>query len=146
MQLNNKIQKILAERREQFDLLPKDDKCDGNLKHYRPGTVVELAGKNNVTFYLLALSALDKDLRAFCSETDFYMTLQGLLKYYDIHGMGEDLYCPVMGDHIVRPTRDTIDIISLMLSILRFNRGKIHGNIHIVVYDKMKSEIPILDY
>lgn len=145
VQLSYKIQKTLAERGEQFDLLRKEDKCDGNLKRYRPGTVVELAGKNNITFYLLALSEFDKDLRAHCSETDFYATLQGLLEYYDIHGMGEDLYCPVMGDHIVRPTRDTSDIISLMLSVLRFNRGKIHGNIHVVVYDKMKAEIPILD-
>lgn len=146
VQLTNKIQQILTDRGEQFDLLHIADKCDGNLKRYRPGTVVELAGGKNVSFYLLALSEFDKDLRAHCSEADFYATLQGLLEYYDIHGMGEDMYCPVMGDHIVRPTRDTKDIISLMLSVLRFNRGKIHGKIHVVVYDKMKSEIPILDY
>lgn len=146
VQLTNKIQQILSERGEAFDLLCKADKCDGNLKRYRPGTVVELAGKKNVSFYLLALSEFDKGLRAHCSEADFYAALQGLLEYYDIHGMSEDMYCPVMGDHIVRPTRGTNDIISLMLSVFRFNREKIHGRIHVVVYDKMKSEIPILDY
>lgn len=145
-QLNKRIQQILTERGEHHEVLHKEDKNGGNLKRYRPGTVVELSGKNNVTFYLLALSAFDKDLRAHCSEAEFYETLQGLLEYYDIHGMGENLYCPIMGDHIVRPTRDTGDIISLMLSVFRFNQGKIHGNIHVVVYDKMKSEIPILDY
>lgn len=146
IQLTKKIQLILSERGEQYELLSKDDKYAGNSRRYRPGTVVELVGNKNITFYLLALSEFDKDLRAHCSEAEFYETLQGLVEYYDIHGMGEDMYCPVMGDHIVRPTRETRDIISLMLSVFRFNRGKIHGTIHVVVYNKMKAEIPILDY
>ena len=64
VQLTNKIQQILADRGEQFDLLHTADKCDGNLKCYRPGTVVELARGKNVSFYLLALSEFDKDFRA----------------------------------------------------------------------------------
>lgn len=145
-ELSQRIQKDLDERGATYDTLQSGDKCDGNLRRYQAGTVVEVKGKNGIIFYLLALSAFDKELRAHCSEMEFYETMQGLLEYYDIHGMGEDLYCPVMGDHIVRPTRDTHDIISLMLSVFRFNSKKIHGNIHLVVYDKMKAEVPILEY
>ena len=146
VQLGQRIQTILAERSIPYDELPSENKYSGNLRRYPAGTVVELAGNDGITFYLLALSQFDAELRAHCSEAEFYDTLQGLMEYYDIHGMGEDMYCPVMGDHIVRPTRETRDIISLMLSVFRFNRGRIHGRIHLVVYDKMKSDVPILDY
>lgn len=146
LQLGQQIQAILAERNIPYDELRNEDKCAGNRKRYPAGTIVELAGNDGITFYLLALSEFDADLRAHCSETAFYETLQGLLEYYDVHGMGEEMYCPIMGDHIVRPTRETRDIISLMLSVFRFNREKIHGRIHLVVYEKMKSDIPILDY
>lgn len=140
------IQDVLEQRQVPFELLEPCSKKGGYLYRYRPGTVVEIEGNNNVTYYLLALSKFDRDLRAHCSETEFYETLCGLVEYYDAHGQGEDLYCPIMGDHIARPIRNTSDIISFMLSFFRFNQKNIHGNIHMVVYNKMKSEISILDY
>ena len=146
LQINQKVHQSLSMCGAKFDVLTRENKKVGNLERYQPGTIVELPGQNGIIFYLLALSELNEDLKAHCSETDFYEVIQGLLKYYDAHGQGEDLYCPVMGDHIVRPTRETGDIINLMLSHFRFNRGQIHGNIHLVVYEKMKTDISILQY
>lgn len=146
MQIQESIQQSLNERNSVFEELTRDDKPGGNLKRYRPGTVVEVEGQDGIAFYLLALSQFDNALKAHCSEPEFYETLQGLLEYYDAHGQGEDLYCPIMGDHIVRPTRETGDMIALMLALLRFNKERIHGKIRVVVYDQMKKDIPILEY
>lgn len=140
------IQQDLKQRKVSSESLETSSKKAGNLQRYQPGTIVEIEGKNNVTYYLLALSKFDQDLKAHCTETEFYETLHGLIEYYDAHGQGEDLYCPIMGDHIVRPVRDTTDIINFMLSFFRFNKKNIHGKIHMVVYNKMKSVISILDY
>lgn len=146
VRIERRIHEALSQAGAPYDQLTKAEKCAGNLRRYRPGTVVELPGKNGVMFYLLALSSFDRDLKAHCTEPEFYETLQGLLEYYDAHGQAEDMYCPVMGDHIVRPTRDTRDIIHLMLSVFRFNRNRVHGKLHLVVYENMKADISILDY
>lgn len=143
--IHKEILNKLAQQNAAYIELKKEDKRAGYLKRYDPGTIVELKGLNNINFYLLAVSEFDSNLRANCSESDFYTAIQGLMEYYDINGQGYELYCPIMGDHIMRPTRETNDIISLMLSILKFNRLKIHGKIHIVVYDQMKGNISILE-
>lgn len=140
------IQDVLEQRQIPFELIEPCNKKSGYLRRYSPGTVVEIKGDNNVTYYLLALSKFDEDLRAYCSEIEFYKALHGLVEYYDAHGQGEDLYCPIMGDHIARPIRNTSDIISFMVSFFRFNQKNIHGKVHMVVYNKMKSDISILDY
>lgn len=144
VELSKIIKRYLDENCIVEKILSRDEKKAGNLERYSPGTVVELEGKKGVTFYLLALSSFDSDLRAHCTETEFYVTIQGLLNHYDSHGQSQDLYCPIMGDHIVRPKRDTLDILSHMRGILQFNKNKIHGIIHLVVYEKMKSHISIL--
>lgn len=144
--IHQQILLSLQKNEAKYIPLSTEDKKAGYLNRYEPGTVVEINGNNNVVFYLLALSKFDKNLNAYCSEEEFYKALQGLVDYYDQNSSGEDLYCPIMGDHIVRPTRDTKDMVNLILSVFRFNKTRIHGRVHIVVYDKMKNDIPILDY
>lgn len=144
--VNNEIQAKLEEQEYDYVELSCEDKKAGNLKRYQPGTVVEMAGANGVKFYLLAVAMFDINLNARCTEEEFYKTIQGLVDYYDKNGLSKDIYIPVMGDHIIRPTRETKDIISLMISMLKFNKQNIHGKVHIVVYSEMKNIISILDY
>ena len=143
--LNNYIQKNLSERQIPYTELTKESKKAGNLKRYKSGSVVEIPYNNNTTFYLLAFAELDQNLKAQCTEIEFYRALSGLLEYYDSNSQGTDLYCPVMGDHIVNPCRDTKSIIDFMISVLKFNKSKIRGKMNIVVYYKLKSTISILD-
>ena len=126
--------------------LTRRQKAHGHLERYAPGTIAELPGPGNVTFYLLALAEFNRDLSVNCSESDFYQVVQSLLEYYSAHGQSAELYCPLMGDHIVEPARDSRDVLALMLSILTFNRQKIHGNIHVVVYDQRKDDISIASF
>ena len=121
------------------------EKTVGNNMRYSPGTVVELQGKNNVTFYLLAFSYLDHELKAQSSEIEFYNTLSGLIDYYNTHDYSKELFCPVMGDHIVNPHRDTESCLDFMISVFKFKKHCIRGKINIVVYNKLKSTISILD-
>lgn len=121
------------------------EKTVGNNMRYSPGTVVELQGENNVTFYLLAFSYLDHELKAQSSEIEFYNTLSGLIDYYNTHDYSKELFCPVMGDHIVNPHRDTESCLDFMISVFKFKKHCIRGKINIVVYNKLKSTISILD-
>lgn len=121
------------------------NKTIGNRVRYSPGTVVEIQGDNNVTFYLLAFSYLDEELKAQSSEIDFYNTLSGLIDYYNTHDNSKELFCPVMGDHIVNPVRDTESCLDFMISVFKFKKSCIRGKINIVVYNELKSKISILD-
>lgn len=121
------------------------NKTIGNRVRCSPGTVVEIQGDNNVTFYLLAFSYLDEELKAQSSEIDFYNTLSGLIDYYNTHDNSKELFCPVMGDHIVNPVRDTESCLDFMISVFKFKKSCIRGKINIVVYNELKSKISILD-
>ena len=121
------------------------NKVVGNNHRYSPGTVVELQGENNVTFYLLAFPYLDNELKAQSSEIEFYNTISGLIDYYNTHENHKELFCPIMGDHIVNPHRDTESCLDFMISVFKFKKSCIRGKINIVVYNKLKSTISILD-
>lgn len=145
-ELHNYIENDLTNRNIEFETLSKKDKKSGYLKRYPAGTVVEVKGENNVVFYLLALSKLDNNLIANCTELEFYNSLSKLLVYYDSYGQGADLYCAVMGDKIVKPHRETKETIDFMISVFKFNNNEIRGNINLVIYEGLKSTISILDY
>lgn len=136
---------IFSVLNDDYKTLSTIEKGYGGLKRYPAGTIAEIKGKHNVTFYLLALSKLDHNLRAQCNELEYYNAVMGLIEYYDTHGNGKELFCPIMGDHIVNPQRDTKSVIEFMISIFKFSKRKIRGRIHLIVYNKMKSEISILD-
>lgn len=139
--LKNEIENALKEK--EFDII-KSKKL-GNKKRYSNGTIIELQGKNNITFYLLAFSYLDNDLKAHCSEVEFYNTLSDLIDYYNTHDYSKELFCPVMGDHIVNPHRDTDTCLDFMISVFKFKTSSIRGKTNIVVYNKLKSKISILN-
>ena len=139
--IKNRIDNIL----QNCDSQIVTEKTVGNNMRYSPGIVVELQGENNVTFYLLAFSYLDHELKAQSSEIEFYNTLSGLIDYYNTHDYSKELFCPVMGDHIVNPHRDTESCLDFMISVFKFKKGCIRGKANIVVYNKLKSTISILD-
>ena len=139
--LKNQIDSFLQNCNSQ--IIP--NKTIGNNVRYSPGTVIELQGENNVTFYLLAFSYLDNELKAQSSEIEFYNTISGLIDYYNTHENNKELFCPIMGDHIVYPYRDTESCLDFMISVFKFKKSSIRGKINIVVYNKLKSKISILD-
>ena len=139
--IKNRIDSVL----QNCDSQIVTNKTVGNNTRYSPGTIVELQGKNNVTFYLLAFSYLDSELKAQSSEIEFYNTLSELIDYYDLHDNSRELFCPIMGDHIVNPHRDTETCLEFMISVFKFKKSSIRGKINIVVYNKLKSTISILD-
>ena len=124
-------------------VVSRHQKPNGNRNRYEPGTVVEVPGPDGVTFYLLAMATYKNDLEVTCSEREFYEVIQGLVDYHMLHGRGNDLYCPIMCDHIVQPPKASAEVLELILAILKYNKENIHGKIHVVVYDKHRDEVPI---
>lgn len=145
-ELHNEICDKLVSSKSSFTKVDKKDKELGYLDRYEPGTIVELKSDKNVIFYLWAVSKLDNNLRASCNEIEYYNAVYGLLDYYDSHGQGVKMYCPITGDRFIRPVRKTSDILNYLISAFKFSKDKIHGQIEIVVYKKMKSDISILEY
>lgn len=145
IELHQKIESCLADYTDYTEINASEKKY-GYLKRYASGTIVELPETNGITFYLFGVSELDRNLKATSTEIDYFQALQSLVDYYDSHGQCIDLYCPVFGDHIIRPTRPTEDILHFMISTFKINKLKIHGNIHIVVYYQKKANVPILKY
>ena len=145
-ELHQKIDSYLSAQNVEFAKLNSSEKEYGYLKRYAPGTIVELSESNGITFYLLGVSELDRDLKANSTEMDYFKAIQSLVDYYDSHGQCIDLYCPLFGDHIIRPTRSTEDVLNFLISTFKLNKQKIHGKIHIVVYNQKKANISILKY
>lgn len=140
------IESSLSDQNTQYIELDRTAKKNGYSKRYAPGTIAELNGANGVIFYLWGVSKFDRELKANCSELDYYKAIQNLIDYYDSHGQCIDIYCPVVGDHIIRPIKPTDDVLHFMISMFKINKPKIHGNIHLVVYDQKKADISILKY
>lgn len=145
-ELHKKIEVILTEKQQEYIFLNKKQKKVGYSKQYETGAIVELSESNDIIFYLWAISEFDDNLCANCSEVDYFNALQKLIDYYDKNGQCVDMYCPIVGDHIIRPTKPTEDALHFMISMFKINKSKIHGNIHIVVYNQKKADISILKY
>ena len=140
------IETLLDNQNASYTKLDITEKKSGYSKRYTPGTIAELNGTNGITFYLWGVAEYDKNLKANCSELDYYKAIQNLIDYYDTYGQCVDIYCPIVGDHIIRPTKPTDDVIHFMISMFKINKPKIHGTIHLVVYEQKKSDISILKY
>lgn len=146
VELHQKIEQCLSDCNAEYKEIDFMDKKSGYLKRYSSGTIVELNETNGIIFYLWGVSEFDSNLKANSTEFDYFIALQNLIDYYDSHGQCIDLYCPVFGDHIIRPTRSTEDMLYFMVSLLRINKQKIHGNIHIIVHETKKADVAILKY
>lgn len=146
-ELNSKVQAQLAKEYSQGKQLTREEKKEGNLLRYPAGTIIETPSKynENITFYLLALASLDSELKAQCSELEFHTALLELLRFYDTHGQGIEMFIPVMSDKTIKPPRPTKNCIDFMLSVLEFNKSDIRGKINVVVYNELKDKVSIFD-
>lgn len=72
--------------------LSRQEKKRGKLKCYENGTIAVVEGKNNVEFYLLALSEFDENNKAQSSKDEVIKSLRSLLEFYDVNGQGYQMY------------------------------------------------------
>jgi len=125
--------------------LSRQEKKRGKLKCYENGTIAVVEGKNNVEFFLLALSEFDENNKAQSSKDEVIKSLRSLLEFYDVNGQGYQMYITLMGTGRSRAGLTHHDSLQTITSLFSLYSEKIHGDINIVIYKKDRDKVSIFD-
>lgn len=125
--------------------LSQQEKKRGKRKCFENGTIAVVEGKNNIEFFLLALSEFDENNKAQASKEEVIKCLKKLLEFYDINGQGYQMYITLMGTGRSRAGLTHYDSLQITKSVLSLYNEKIHGTINIVVYQKDRNKVSIFD-
>lgn len=123
--------------------IPIGIKRRGKRKNYSVGTVAFLSGPRNIYYSLLALSIFDDNNNAQSSAENLKNAVACLVDHYDKNGQGYDLYIPIMGVGLSRSNLSKKEALDIIKCTLLANQWKIHGKVHIVIYEKEKDELSI---
>lgn len=115
----------------------------GNSKLYPIGTIATIQNKN-VYYYLLAISQFDKSNVAHSTKEDIITAIIALIKKYNENGQCNDLYIPLFGTGLSRSNISNKYIaLQIIISIFKAYESEITGKVHIIIFDKEKSQIPL---
>ncbi len=144
-ELNEKIQRKLADGNFVFEKLDEEQKRKGNLKRYNAGTIVEIPAENGVTFFLLALTKFDKDLHAHVTDFEYVSVLMKLLIYNTKRSQGNPLLIPLIGAGAAGIQKDERDILEFIIKLIKLNKRTINSDIYIIINENAKDRVPIMD-
>ncbi len=131
----------------QTTTVSRTEKPYGNTERYPLGTVIAMEQpQSNITFYLLALTQLDKDLTAHCSIEECISSLQSLIDFHNVHGQGSDLYIPLVGTGLSRTRLTHKDSVELITSVCKLKQENVHCNVNIVIRDTERDHITLSDF
>ena len=132
------MQKLVPKR-----IIPNEDKERGKREVYDLGTVAMIRGKNNSTFWLLAISEYDKDNIAHTSVDDIELCIKSLVNFYNQHGQGYRLIIPLIGTNLSRAGLSHNDSLRVITSLFQLYGDKIHGEINVVIYKGDKDKVTL---
>ena len=145
--LNEAIQNNLERNRFHVEeTLSEDQKRSGNLKRYQVGSVAEIESSDSCKLFFLALSTFDKDLCAHTTREEYMIALIRLLEFCNKRSQGKDVVMPLMGTHLSRTNLTERQALECMVHFLRIHKDLLHGNIYIVISEKLKEVISIADF
>ena len=134
--INNSLQNV------PYSELTREIKSQGNLKRYEVGTVVKIDDSNTKSYYLLAMTTIDKDLTAHASKEDFVLSIQRLIEYCDKNSQGYPVLMPLLGSGLSRTGIDSYsDILQYTIDAFRLNKTIINCDFHIYIQPKDKQKI-----
>ena len=134
---NLQLQNILPSK-----TLSNTQKQRGNLDCYDKGTIAVVEHENTI-FYLVALSEFDENNNAQNTRYELTKTIEKLILYYDQKGQGYDIYVPLLGTGLSRTNITAEEALDIIVSEIKINRSKIHGNITVVVFEKDREKVSI---
>lgn len=142
-ELNTAIQNNLKQQQfKPISILERSKKERGNLDIYRKGTIAIYEHKNTI-FYLLAIADFDENNNAQNTRAELTKTIESLIKYYNQKGQGYDIYIPLLGAGLSRTNISAEESLETIISEIKINKSRIHGNINIIVYKKDRNKIAI---
>lgn len=134
--LNDKLQNILSESRYNYKQLSSSDKPQGNLKRYGVGSIIEFK-ENLVTYFLLGLTSIDKELMAHTTLDEYIYSINKLIDYCYAHSQGFPIIMPLIGGGFARVGIKDKDILQLILDLLEINKSKIISDWYIILNDNL---------
>ena len=128
-------------------LVPEDisnnEKRRGNLKRYSLGTVEEIVGESNCTYFFIALSTFDYNLSAHATQEEYVLTMQRMIEYCYSRSQGFPVVMPLIGAGQSRIGNNEREILEYVIGLFKMNKDLIMSDIHIVVRNSGKDTISI---
>lgn len=128
-----------------FEMLGSSDKPKGNLKRYEVGTAVDLPVSDSLHYFMIGLSALNSDLQAQTSRSEYCQTIQKTIEFCDAHAQGQPVLIPIIGGFLSRTGQSEKNLLQYIIKCLELNKNHINQDIYIVVRESAKNTISILD-
>lgn len=128
-----------------FEQVTLQEKPKGKQKRYPVGTCVKIPGIKNENYLLVALSSFDEDEHARTTMAEYSVALQKMIESCNEESQGYPIVVPIVGAGLSRIKKNQYDILRYMISMFRINKEEINSDIHIVVHEKLKSEISIAE-
>lgn len=118
-------------------LVPEDisnnEKRRGNLKRYSLGTVAEIVGESDCTYFFIALSTFDYNLSAHATQEEYVLTMQRMIEYCYSRSQGFPVVMPLIGAGQSRIGNNEREILEYIIGLFKMNKDLIMSDIHIVV-------------
>lgn len=128
-------------------LVPEDisnnEKRRGNLKRYSLGTVAEIVGESDCTYFFIALSTFDYNLSAHATQEEYVLTMQRMIEYCYSRSQGFPVVMPLIGASQSRIGNNEREILEYIIGLFKMNKDLIMSDIHIVVRNSGKDTISI---
>ena len=128
-------------------LVPEDisnnEKRRGNLKRYGLGTVAEIVGERDCTYFFIALSTFDYNLSAHTTQEEYVLAMQRMIEYCYCRSQGFPIVMPLIGAGQSRIGNNEREILEYIIGLFKMNKDLIMSDIHIVVRNSGKDTISI---
>lgn len=128
-----------------FRLLSDAEKPQGNLKRYDVGTAVDIPVSEKLHYFMVGLSALNVDLKAETSRSEYCLAIQKTIEFCDAHAQGRPVLMPIIGGFLSRTGQSEIDLLQYIIKCFGINKDHINQDIYIIVRESAKNTISIVD-
>ena len=142
--LNAVIQKTISPSAG-FVMLSSNEKPQGNLKRYEVGTTVDIPVSDNLHYFMVGLSAFNRDLKAETSRSEYCLAIEKTIEFCDAHAQGQPVLMPIIGGFLSRTGQSEKDLLGYIIKCLEINKDHINQDIYIIVRESAKNTVSIVD-
>ncbi len=136
--LNNRISIALSNR----EYKTIEWKQYGKKEEYQCGEIAKIVDSGS-TYYLLALTEINKEYKTICTIDEYVESFSRLIDHLDMC-QGKIVEIPLIGANFARMNVNKKELLDFMIAIIKLKQNKLMcEEVHIVIHEKLKSEISI---
>lgn len=142
-ELTDLIKNQLSGNDYKYETLERKNKKKGNLKRYLSGTVVEISDKNNVNYFLLALSSIDLDLHSHINNEEYSEALVKLLNYCHKRSQGYPVILPIIAAGAANFYKTEQVLLEYIVKSIKLNLELVNCDMYIIVRNSARETVSI---